>query len=250
MRGFILAAGLGTRLRPLTDVLPKPLVPVGGQPLVERAVAQLVAAGVVEIAVNLFHLGEQIAAHLGDGSAWGAKLKYFREGPEVLGTGGGLKNAEEFLRGDGDAFMLVNGDVWHSFDLRQLAHAHRPSSLATLAVHRAPHRPELHTLAVCQDEPGGGSVAHIRGRPSQAPNDFKVIYSGIGVYSTRILDRLPASGPACLVQDGMIPAMAAGESVRWTEPLGAWFDCGTRAEVLRASAYALRLRAQGHPAIP
>lgn len=245
MRGFILAAGLGTRLRPLTDVLPKPLVPVAGEPLIVRAVRQLVDAGVTEIAINLFHLGDQIADRLGDGSAWGARLSYFREGPEVLGTGGGLKNAEAFLRGGGDAFLLVNGDVWHSFDLGRLVKAHLAGSLATIAVHRAPHRPELHTVAVRQDGPAGGTVSHIRGKPAETPSDFNVIYSGVGVYSTRILDGLPASGPSCLVQDGMLPAMAACAQVRWLEPAGAWFDCGTRAEVLRASAYALRLRAQG-----
>lgn len=246
MRGFILAAGLGTRLRPLTDVLPKPLVPVAGQPLVERAVQQLVAAGVIEIAVNLFHLGDQIAAHLGDGSHWGAKISYFLEGPGVLGTGGGLKNAETFLRGAGEAFLLVNGDVWHSFDLTQVREAHSPTSLATLAVHRAPHRPELHTVAVRQDGDRCGTVAHIRGKPAVFASDFNVIYSGVGIYSTRILDELPSDGPACLVQDGMLPAMAAGAQVRWLEPAGAWFDCGTRAEVLRASAYALRQRARPH----
>lgn len=243
MRGFILAAGLGTRLRPLTDVLPKPLVPIAGQPLVERAVRQLVAAGVSEIAINLFHLGDQIAAHLGDGRALGARITWFREGPEVLGTGGGLKNAEAFLRQGGEAFALVNGDVWHNFDLAALIAGHRPEALATLAVCRVAHRPELHTVYVRQDQPGGGSVAHIRGKPAEVPSDFSVIYTGLGVYATRVLARMPPTGPACLVQDGLLPALAAGEQVRWVEPRGAWFDCGTRAEVLRASAYALRLRA-------
>lgn len=242
MRGFILAAGLGTRLRPLTDVLPKPLVPIAGEPLVERAVRQLVAAQVDDIAINLFHLGEQIAERLGDGRRLGARITWFREAPAVLGTGGGLKNAEAFLRGGGDSFVLVNGDVWHDFDLAALRAAHRPAALATLAVCRVPHRPELHSVAVRQTAPGRGEVAHIRGRPAVAPSDFNVIYSGVGVYATRLLERIPAGGPACLVQDGLIPAMAAGESVEWFEPPGAWFDCGTRAEVLRASAYALRAR--------
>lgn len=244
MRGFILAAGLGTRLRPLTDVFPKPLVPIGGEPLAERAVRQLVAAGIRDIAVNLFHLGEQIAEALGSGERWGAQITYFREGPQVLGTGGGLKNAEAFLRAGGDAFALVNGDVWHNFDLAALRAAHAPGALATLAVCRVPHRPELHTVSVRQDGPRTGVVAHIRGRPSEAPSDFKVIYSGVGVYATSILDRLPAEGPSCLVQDGLIPGLAAGEPVRWIEPEGAWFDCGTRGEVLRASAFALRERAR------
>lgn len=243
MRGFILAAGLGTRLRPLTDHTPKPLVPVAGVPLVERAVLQLRDAGVTEIGVNLFHLGQQIADYLGNGDRYGVKLQFFFEGPEILGTGGGLKNAEAFLRGGGDRFVLANGDVWHDFDLRALLQAHRPAALATLLVHRAPHRPELHSVHVCQDAPGTGTVAHIRGKPREVPSDFAVIYTGIGVYATRLLDRLPAGRPACLVQDGMLPALAEGDVVRWVEPSGAWFDCGTRAELLRASLYALRRRA-------
>ncbi len=242
MRGFILAAGLGTRLRPLTDHTPKPLVPVAGVPLVERAVLQLRDAGVREIGVNLFHLGQQIADYLGDGSRYGVKLQYFFEGPEILGTGGGLKNAEGFLRGGGDSFVLANGDVWHDFDLNALVQAHQPRALATLLVHRAAHRPELHSVFVKQERVGQGTVVHIRGKPVQAPSDFAVIYTGIGVYATRLLDRLPGGRAACLVQDGMLPALAEGDAVRWIEPAGAWFDCGTRAELLRASLYALRRR--------
>jgi NDP-sugar pyrophosphorylase family protein len=99
-------------------------------------------------------------------------------------------------------------------------------------------------VSVRQHGHGRGTVVHIRGRPTEAPSDFKVIYSGVGVYASRILERLPPSGPACLVQNALIPGLAAGEVVRWIEPEGAWFDCGTRGEVLRASAFALRERAQ------
>lgn len=255
MRGFILAAGLGTRLRPLTDTLPKPLVPVAGVPLLERAIGQMVAAGVREIAVNTFHLGGQIADFVGDGSRFGARVTVFAEAPAILGTGGGVQNAAAFLRAGGDAFLLANGDVWHDFDLGDLARAHRRDHLATLAVHRAPHRPELHQVFVRQTAERSGTVAHIRGQPAPVAADFAVIYSGVAAYSAAILDLLPAAGEACLVRQGLVPGMAAGQTVGYFEPAGAWFDCGTRAEVLRASAFALRSRAistrtaeQSHPA--
>ncbi len=248
MRGFILAAGLGTRLRPLTDVLPKPLVPVAGVPLLRRAIGQLAGAGVREIGINTFHLGAQIADFVGDGAQFGVRATVFAEAPAILGTGGGLKNAEAFLRGGGGAFVLANGDVWHSFDLRALLAAHRPDALATLAVFRAPHRPELHQVFVRAGGDNRGEVAHIRGAPTPSPADHAVIYSGVGVYSTRLLDLLPGGGvEACLVRQGLVPGLAQGLRVDTVELPGAWFDCGTRAEVLRASAYALRGRAAARP---
>ena len=244
MRAFILAAGLGTRLRPLTETLPKPLVDVAGEPLIVRAVRQLRDAGVTEIGINLFHLGEQIPARLGDGSAFGVKLTYFDERPEVLGTGGGLKNAEGFLRGDDDHFLLVNSDVWHDFDLGKLAFAHRRSVVATMAMHRMGRRPELHNVGCVPDAKSlrDGQIVHIADQPADTDPTFRAIYSGVAVYATRLLDFLPTGKVSGLVTHGLLPAMAAGETVRYYEPEGCWFDCGTHAEVLRASSHALRSR--------
>ena len=144
MRAFVLAAGLGTRLRPLTNLLPKPMVAVADMPLVERAIRQLAAAGIHEIGVNVFHQPEPIMAWLGDGSRCGVTLQFFDERNalpgepagrrEPLGTGGGLKAAESWLRAGGDRFLLVNGDVWHSFDLASICARHHSASLATMAV--------------------------------------------------------------------------------------------------------------------
>lgn len=244
MRAFILAAGLGTRLRPLTETLPKPLVDVAGEALIVRAVRQLHAAGVTEIGVNLFHLGEQIPARLGDGSDYGVKLTYFDERPEVLGTGGGLKNAEVFLRGDDDHFLLVNSDVWHDFDLQKLVFAHRRGALATMAVHRMGRRPELHNVGCAPDAMTlrDGEVVHIADQPAGTDPTFRAIYTGVAVYATRLLDFLPTGKVSGLVTHGLVPAMAAGEKVRFYEPQGCWYDCGTHAEVLRASSHALRSR--------
>ena len=89
MKAIILAAGRGTRLAPLTDHTPKPLLPVQGKPLIEWQIERLVEAGIVNIAINLHHLGDQIESHLGDGSEWGAALTYSRE-TELLETGGAM----------------------------------------------------------------------------------------------------------------------------------------------------------------
>jgi NDP-sugar pyrophosphorylase family protein len=243
MRGFILAAGLGTRLRPWTDRVPKPLVEIGGEPLIERAVRQLAKAGVRDIGVNLFHLGEQIRDRMGDGRQLGVRLTWFDERPEILGTGGGLKNAETFLRGGtAGAFLLVNGDVWHDFDLSGVIASHQPGSLATLAMHRTARRPELHTVGCTKDGVDVGRIVHIGGKPAPQPHDFMAIYTGIAVYGVQMLDWLPARVQSGLVSHGLLPAMQAGVEVRWVEPQGAWYDCGTPSEVLRASHYALSQR--------
>jgi NDP-sugar pyrophosphorylase family protein len=247
-RGFILAAGLGTRLRPLTETVPKPLVDVAGVPLVERALLQLRQAGVHEVGINLFHLGHLIREYLGDGVRYGMRITWFDEQPNVLGTGGGLKHAESFLRAGGDTFLLANGDVWHGFDVAEILAAHVPGTLATLAVHRTLRRPELHNVGCVVDRAAGveddsGRIVHIAGKPEGAASaEFDAIYTGIAAFSTRLLDWLPAGRVSGLVSHGLLPAMAAGESVRFVEPQGAWFDCGTHAELLRASLHALVAR--------
>ena len=117
MKAMILAAGRGTRLAPLTDQVPKPLLPVHGTPLIERQLHQLVQAGIEDVVINLYHLGEQIAAHLGDGARYGARIRYSRES-ELLETAGGIRQALPLL---GDApFVLLNGDIYTDFDFARL----------------------------------------------------------------------------------------------------------------------------------
>ncbi|MSP91573.1 MAG: hypothetical protein EXR79_07195 [Myxococcales bacterium] len=267
MRGFILAAGLGTRLKPWTERTPKPLVPVGGEPLVERALRQFAAAGVREVGVNLHHLGEQIADQVGDGARCGVRVTWFDERPHILGTGGGLKNAEGFLRASpSGAFLLANADVWHDFDLGDVVRAHRPQALATMVVHRLDRRPELHNVWVQASPAGGttgplalhdpllpvvgashvqtGRIRSIAGAPvAPGAADVPTIYTGVAVYGVELLDWLPMpTRQSGLVSHALVPAMAIGREVRFFEPRGHWFDCGTPAEVLRASAHALRAR--------
>jgi NDP-sugar pyrophosphorylase family protein len=135
MKAMILAAGVGSRLRPVTDDTPKALIDVGGAPMIEHVVRRLKLAGVTEIVVNLFHLGDQIVDFLASRGNFGLRVVFTREA-ELLDTGGGLKNAAGFFD-DGEPFLLHNVDVLSEIDLGGLRRFHRASrALATLAVQR------------------------------------------------------------------------------------------------------------------
>jgi MurNAc alpha-1-phosphate uridylyltransferase len=115
---MILAAGRGERFRPLTDTTPKPLIPVAGEPLIERHLKNLVAAGVRDIVINLGWLGAVIRERLGDGARYGARIAYSDEGWPALETGGGVFRALPLL--GAEAFLLVNADVWTDYPLVRL----------------------------------------------------------------------------------------------------------------------------------
>lgn len=117
MKAMILAAGLGTRMRPLTDHTPKPMLKVAGKPLIQHQIERLVAAGVNEIVINHAYLGEQIESYLKDGAQFNCSISYSAES-EPLETGGGIFKALPLL-GE-DPFLLVNGDVWIDMDYGEL----------------------------------------------------------------------------------------------------------------------------------
>ena len=119
MKAIVLAAGRGQRLRPLTDACPKPLLPVGGKPLIVHHLQALARTGITEVVINTAWLAEQLPAALGDGSQFGVSIVYSFEGSHALETGGGLLNALPLL---GDApFLVVNGDIHADVDFADLA---------------------------------------------------------------------------------------------------------------------------------
>ena len=135
MKAMILAAGRGTRLKPLTDHRPKPMMEVGGKPLIAHQLRWLAEAGVSEVIINLHHLGEQIEAYVGDGRVHGLSVSYSRE-PVLLETGGGLVKALPWL-GD-EPFWLLNGDIYTDFPFRQFAKALPAGCLAHLLLTPTP----------------------------------------------------------------------------------------------------------------
>ena len=136
MKAMILAAGLGTRLRPLTLNTPKALMPVGNVPIIDRIIEYLKTYGISELVVNAHHHYEQIAEHLNSGRHFGINIDV-RVEPNILGTGGGIKNTEDFW--DKAPFIVINGDVLTNINLRNAYKAHeRSGSLATLILHDQP----------------------------------------------------------------------------------------------------------------
>jgi NDP-sugar pyrophosphorylase family protein len=158
----ILAAGRGERLRPLTDGLPKPMLPIGGRPLLEHLLALLVVAGVREVAINLHHRPEAVRTYLGDGSRLGLRVVYSQE-ETLLGTAGALRRLEYFLD---RTFFVLYGDVLCNLDLRWLAEFHRQRGGAlTMALYR---EKDLGRCGVAEVG-SGGRIRRFVEKPKEAP---------------------------------------------------------------------------------
>lgn len=172
MKALIFAAGLGERMRPLTDTTPKPLLAVAGKPLIEWHLEKLAACGVREVVVNTSWLAERFPRALGDGARWGLRIAYSYEGTTPLETGGGMLHALPLL---GDApFLLVNGDVWTDFDFARLPR--EPDGLAHLVMVDRPPQATQGDFALDEDGLVRSDGAH------------RLTYAGLGVYRPQLLD--------------------------------------------------------------
>lgn len=225
---LILAAGRGERMRPLTDHTPKPLLPVGGKPLIAWTLEKLAAAGYGQVVINTSHLAEQFPAALGDGSRWGLAIHYAYEGPVALETGGGMLNALPLL-GDG-SFLAISGDIWCDVDLAALPP--KPAGLAHLLLVDNPAHHAQGDFAL---------DAHGRVHEDGEP---RLTFSGIGVYRPGLLDgwreTIGASAdttapPRFKLVSLLLAAMRRGQ-ISGVHYHGAWNDVGTpaRLEALRA----------------
>ncbi len=171
MRALIFAAGKGERMRPLTETRPKPLLEVGGKPLIVWHLEKLAALAVTDVVINISWLAPCFEPALGDGSRWGLRLHYSHEGSEPLETGGGMLHALRFL---GDApFLAVNGDIWSDFDFTRLPR--EPKGLLHLVM---VDNPPQHANGDFALDPAG--QLHRDG-------ENKLTYSGIGVYRPALL---------------------------------------------------------------
>ncbi len=161
---MLLAAGEGTRLKPLTLETPKVLLPIGGQPLIEYQLSWLKHHGISELAINLYHLSGRIKKFLGDGSRFGVKISYSTE-EKLLGTAGGVKKMEHFFN---DTFVVFYGDVLTNFDLQAMIQLHQAKkALATLAIFKAPTPTEV---GIVEMSPEGRILSFVEKPQSLAPS--------------------------------------------------------------------------------
>ena len=224
MKALVFAAGKGERMRPLTDHTPKPLLPVRGKPLIAWHLERLAAAGVSDVVVNIAWLADCFEPALGDGSRWGLRLHYSREGAEPLETGGGMLHALPLL---GDApFLAVNGDIWCDFDFAALPR--EPRGLAHLVMVDNPDHHPRGDFAL--DTDGG----------LHADGEARLTFAGIGVYRPALLSDwrevigpapgAEASPPRFKLAPLLRAAMARGQ-VEGRHHRGEWTDVGTPARL-------------------
>lgn len=223
-KAFILGAGLGTRLRPLTDVLPKPLVPLHHDPLASHAMRHCLSAGIKEFAINTHHLPQCWSETYPDGTFAGASLQFFHE-PVLLETGGGIKNIAAFI--EDEPLLVYNGDILTNIDLPGLMEAHsRAKNLATLAL--------FSTGPNCNVALQGDRVVDMRHARGIHAGTHQ--FTGIYVIEPEILNLIPEAEKISIVP-AFLQLAERGELGAFIADGASWHDLGTRDEYLAAHAY-------------
>ena len=245
MRAMILAAGLGTRLRPVTNAMPKPMVPVLNRPVMEHIARLLARHGFTETIANLHWFPEVIEGHFGDGSEFGLQLSYSRE-RQLLGTAGGVRNAADFL---GDSFLVISGDALTDIDLAAMREFHDShGGVATLATKRVRDTSQFGVVIT-------GPDARIQGfqeKPETSEALSDLANCGVYMFRAEIFDFFPtpgtsrAAGPddpegfADWAMD-VFPALLEGDVPFYSHEAEAyWNDIGNLEELRQGNLDAVR----------
>ena len=220
MKALVLAAGMGERLRPLTDVTPKPMLELGGRPLIRYPLAMLRRAGITEVAINVHHLASAIQHGLGDGSALGLHITYAPE-PVLLGTGGPLNGLRNFLGVGESTFVIANSDTILDLDLRAMLAFHRDrAALATIALFRPANLDYYSRLEIdankklrrmrllTRREPLGYDDYPPNLDDAVAATLSPFMYCGVIVADSSVLDLIPPRPPWSLMNGLFAPMVA------------------------------------------
>src|SRR3954470_75653 len=218
MQALILAGGEGTRLRPLTSTVPKPVVPLVDRPFIAFMIDWLRSHGVDDVVMSCGHLASGVRNVLGDGSALGVRLRYVEE-PRPLGTGGALKYAEPLLE---DRFLMLNGDVLTDLDLTaQIQQHERTGARATLALTPV-EDPSAYGLVRTGED---GAVTEFVEKPAPDQIDTNHISAGAYVLERSVLELLEPGQPASIEREVFPQLVGAGLYGHVSS--GYWMDIGT-----------------------
>ncbi len=208
MKAMIMAAGRGERLKPLTDTVPKPLVPVAGKPLIVYHLEALARSGVREVVINLSWLGDRIKSALGDGGEHGVRIRYSEEGPVPLETGGGIFHALPLL--GPEPFLVVNGDVWTDIDFGRLSLDGSVADACIVLVQNPAHVPRGDF---------GLDGDFVVERETQ-----RFTYTGVGVFHPEFFH---GCQPGKFPLRPLLARAIAARRLRGSLYRGDWFDIGT-----------------------
>lgn len=224
MKAMVLAAGLGVRLRPLTDTVPKALIPVAGRPLIHYPLLLLKRYGITDIVINLHHHGKMIVEALGDGRAMGLRLQYSWE-PTILGTGGGIKQARELL-GE-TTFLVMNSDILVDLNLDKVVQFHHHRESAVSMVLRADPRADQYGAIELDGRDRIRTIIGQGGRGSvEAGEVRRFMFTGVHILEPTVFDAIPGPGFSSII-DVYIALLRRDEPLFGYVMKGAWMDLGT-----------------------
>lgn len=255
MRAMVLAAGLGTRLRPVTYAVPKPMAPVLNRPVMEHSMRLLVRHGFDKAIANVHWFPETIEAHFGDGAELGLALGYSHE-EQLLGTAGGVRNAADFL---GDSFLVVAGDALTDIDFTAMREFHEShNGLATMATKRVAETDQYGVVIAGED----GRVQGFQEKPDPAEALSDLANTCIYMFRAEIFDYFPAPGTSKAAGEGdppgfadwamdVFPALLEADIPFYSHEIEAyWNDIGNIEELRQTNLDALRGEVEVDPGAP
>jgi mannose-1-phosphate guanylyltransferase len=230
MQAVVLVGGAGTRLRPLTDTRPKPMMPLVDRPFVAHQLDLLRRHGVTDVVFSCGYRPDALRAHFGDGDGTGVRLRYVVD-PEPLGTAGAIKNAEDVL--DGGAFLVLNGDILTDLDLDAVVAAHREAGAEGTVVLTPVEDPSAFGLVRLHPDRSVEAFVEKPAPEALRPGEPFRINAGTYLLEASVLDRIPA-GRACSVEREVFPALAEAGTLFGHPSDAYWRDIGTPASYLAA----------------
>jgi len=230
MKAMILAAGMGERLHPLTNEIPKPLIPVANRPLIEYNLSLLQRHGIREVAINLHYLGELIRDHLGDGSRFGLKIHYSEE-TTLLGTGGGIKKLRSFF--GTEPFLVINADILIDIDLKDLVLFHRSrEAFATMVLRPNPDPVRFGTI----ETDDNGRIREFLGKVRTTEPDLHPwMFTGIHLFHPDVVNALPGKKRFCINRDVYAHWIRSNKACYGYVYKGYWEDLGRPEDYLKAN---------------